>query len=130
MVFDIIFMDHYMPRMDGMEATKILRSMGYKHPIVALTANALVGQAEVFMAEGFDGFISKPIDIRQLNAALNKFIRDRYPDEIVNAARLLKNRMEQIKAALPDLSHIKALVVDDFLPNLNVAAGMLRKYKM
>jgi len=129
-VFDIIFMDHYMPEMDGMEATKIIRALGYKKPIVALTANALVGQARVFMDNGFDGFISKPIDTRQLNMTLNKFIRDRYPAETVEAARKLKSKMEKKTHELPDLSNLKALVVDDFLPNLNVAAGMLRKFKM
>jgi CheY-like chemotaxis protein len=65
--FDIIFMDHFMPKMDGIEAVKIIREYGYTRPIVALTANALVGQAGMFMENGFDGFISKPIDIRQLN---------------------------------------------------------------
>jgi signal transduction histidine kinase/DNA-binding response OmpR family regulator len=129
--FDIIFMDHFMPKMDGMETVKIIRELGYTRPIVALTANALVGQADMFMENGFDGFISKPIDIRQLNIMLNKLIRDRYPIETVEAARHLKDNLEQKAAsARLDLSNIKALVVDDFLPNLNVAAGILRKYKM
>jgi CheY-like chemotaxis protein/anti-sigma regulatory factor (Ser/Thr protein kinase) len=128
--FDLIFMDHYMPEMDGMEATQIIRSLGYKKPIVALTANALVGQDKVFMDNGFDGFVSKPIDMRQLNTALNKFIRDKYPAETVEAARKLKNKMEKKTPGLPDLNSLKALVVDDFQPNLSVAAGMLRKFKM
>jgi len=85
--FDVIFMDHMMPEMDGIRAAKIIRDMGYTNPIVALTANALAGQAEMFMRNGFDGFISKPIDIRQLNASLNKLVRDRYPLEVVEAAR-------------------------------------------
>jgi signal transduction histidine kinase/CheY-like chemotaxis protein len=85
--FDVVFMDHYMPKMDGIEATKFIRGLGYMHPIVALTANALTGQADVFFENGFDGFISKPIDIRQLDASLNKFIRDKYPPETVEAAR-------------------------------------------
>jgi CheY-like chemotaxis protein/anti-sigma regulatory factor (Ser/Thr protein kinase) len=131
MVFDIIFMDHYMPGMDGIEATKIIRGLGYTKPIVALTANALAGQAEVFLANGFDGFIPKPIDIRLLNTTLNQLIRDKYPVKIVEAARQLKNMQDQkANPGLPDLSYLKALVVDDFLPNLNVAAGLLRKYKM
>ena len=75
--YDIIFMDHMMPVMDGMEAVKELRTMGYKSPIIALTANAVVGQQDIFISNGFDGYISKPIDIRQLNDSLNKFIRDR-----------------------------------------------------
>jgi CheY-like chemotaxis protein len=67
-----------MPKMDGIEATKIIREMGYDHPIVALTANAVIGQADLFLENGFDDFISKPIDIRQLNLALNRLIRDKY----------------------------------------------------
>jgi len=130
MTYDIIFMDHFMPEMDGVIAVKTIREMGYKNPIIALTANALTGQAEMFMANGFDGFISKPIDIRQLNSVLNKFVRDKYPAETIEAARRLKNELVHGTGAQLDLRHIKALVVDDFLPNLNAAAGMLRKYKI
>jgi len=86
-VFDVIFMDHFMPKMDGIETTKNIRELGYKNSIVALTANALTGQTEVFLANGFDGFISKPIDLHQLNSVLNKLVRDKYPPETVEAAR-------------------------------------------
>jgi len=86
-VYDIVFMDHMMPKMDGMETTKILRESGYTHPIVALTANALIGQAKIFMDNGFDDFISKPIDIRQLNTVLNKYIRNKQPKEVVAKAQ-------------------------------------------
>ncbi|MCL1819137.1 MAG: cache domain-containing protein [Oscillospiraceae bacterium] len=85
--YDIIFMDHMMPKMDGIEATQLIRGMGYSHPIVALTANAVVGQADIFIANGFTDFISKPIDVRQLNAVLNKLIRDKQPPEVLEAAR-------------------------------------------
>ncbi|MDR2964181.1 MAG: response regulator [Treponema sp.] len=91
--FDIIFMDHMMPRMDGIEAAKIIRSLGYTGSIVALTANALSGQAEMFLENGFDDFISKPIDIRQLNMVLNKLVRDKQPAEIVEAARKQKDTL-------------------------------------
>ncbi|GBU26752.1 hybrid sensor histidine kinase/response regulator [Treponema sp. R8-4-B8] len=131
LIFDVIFMDHFMPEMDGIETAKIIRGLGYTKPIIALTANAIVGNAEMFAENGFDGFISKPIDIRQLNEILNKLIRDNFPTETVEAARRLKDSLiKKTDAVNLDLSHIKALVVDDFLPNLNVAAGMLRKYKM
>ena len=92
-VYDIIFMDHMMPRMDGIEATKLIRSLGYKNPIVALTANALAGQAEMFISNGFDDFISKPIDIRQLNSVLNKMIRDKQTQEVLEEARKQKNSL-------------------------------------
>ena len=86
-VYDIVFMDHMMPKMDGIEATKIIRGMGYRHPIVALTANAVAGQADIFLGNGFDDYISKPIDIRQLNSILNRLIRDKQPPEIIAEAR-------------------------------------------
>ncbi|MCL2767265.1 MAG: ATP-binding protein [Synergistaceae bacterium] len=79
--FDIIFMDHMMPKMDGIETTQKLRRLGYEGVIVALTANALVGNAGMFLQNGFDSFISKPIDIRRLDAILIRFIRDRHPEE-------------------------------------------------
>ena len=86
-IYDIIFMDHMMPVMDGIEAVKNLRNMGYRHYIVALTANAVAGQAGIFLNNGFDGFISKPIDSRELNLILNDFIRNKKQSEVVEAAR-------------------------------------------
>ena len=94
-IYDIVFMDHMMPKMDGIEAAKLIREMGYTRPIVALTANALAGQAEMFLKNGFDGFISKPIDVRQLNVSLNRLIRDKQPAEIVEAANREKAEMDK-----------------------------------
>jgi len=79
--YDLIFMDHMMPDMDGIETIGIIRQNSSEYvrnvPIIALTANAMVGNSEMFMSKGFNGFISKPIDIVQLDEALNKFIRDK-----------------------------------------------------
>ena len=97
-VYDIIFMDHIMPKMDGIETTKAIRGMGYDGAVVALTANALVGQAERFLREGFDGFISKPIDSRDIDAALIKFIRNRQPSEVIEAAY----REQSLRAVSPE----------------------------
>jgi CheY-like chemotaxis protein len=79
-------MDHMMPDMDGIEATKRIRDLGYDVPIVALTANAVVGQENMFLENGFDDFISKPIDMRQLNSVLNRLVRDKQPQEVIEAA--------------------------------------------
>jgi len=81
--YDVIFMDHMMPKMDGIETTKKLRDWGYTGIIVALTANALVGNDQMFAKNGFDGFIPKPIDIKFINTILNKFIRDKHQQEAV-----------------------------------------------
>ncbi|MCL2801367.1 MAG: ATP-binding protein [Treponema sp.] len=100
-VYDVVFMDHMMPEMDGIEATQKIReweseancnnrSSHKRTPIVALTANAVFGQSDIFLQNGFDNFISKPIDIRQLNAVLNKYVRDKHPPEVIEAARKQK----------------------------------------
>jgi len=86
-VYDIIFMDHMMPEMDGIETVKRIRELGYKHPIVALTANVLMGQAKIFLENGFEDFVSKPVDVRQLNSVLNRLIRDKQPLNVIAEAR-------------------------------------------
>jgi CheY-like chemotaxis protein len=73
--------------MDGIEATKLIRETGYTQPVVALTANAIAGQSEIFRENGFDEFISKPIDIRQLDSIINKLIRDKQPPEVIEEAK-------------------------------------------
>lgn len=75
--FDLIFMDHLMPEMDGVETTQAIRAMGgwcAKVPIVALTANTEAGAMEMFLANGFDGFIPKPIDAAVLNSCLRRWL--------------------------------------------------------
>jgi len=98
--FDVIFMDHMMPQMDGIEATSILRKLGYTKPIVALTANAVTGQAETYMQNGFDEFISKPIDIRQLNSILNRFIRNVQPPEVIESNSIKTDVAEPVMEEL------------------------------
>jgi CheY-like chemotaxis protein/anti-sigma regulatory factor (Ser/Thr protein kinase) len=78
--YDIIFMDHMMPQMDGLETAKKLRKAGYGGVIVALTANALTGADEMFKQNGFDDYLSKPIDVHKLDGVLNTYVRDRKPD--------------------------------------------------
>ena len=73
--FDIVFMDHMMHGMDGVEAMKQIRadsrSKGKELSIVALTANAMSTAKQMFLNEGFDGFVSKPIEMEELERVLN-----------------------------------------------------------
>jgi len=116
--YDIVFMDHMMPKMDGIEATRIIREMGYKRSIIALTANALIGREEMFLRNGFDGFIPKPLDSRELNLHLNEFIRNRKPTEVVEAARR-EQRKNDWKEAVAGVqggakrNELKTLVIRD-----------------
>ena len=87
-VYDLIFMDYMMPGINGVETMQAMRDTGYAGPIVVLTANAMIGQAEEFMSHGFDGFISKPIQFVHLNSALMMFIKDKQPPEVIKAAKM------------------------------------------
>jgi CheY-like chemotaxis protein/HPt (histidine-containing phosphotransfer) domain-containing protein len=76
--YDLVFMDHKMPGMDGIEATGLIRGLGgdyYKKlPIIALTANVISGQKEMFLRNGINDFLAKPIDIKRLNEMLEKWL--------------------------------------------------------
>ena len=75
--FDIVFMDHMMPGMDGIQTTQNIRSLGKKYenlPIIALTANAISGAKEMFLSNGFNAFLSKPIDTRTLDEILTNWL--------------------------------------------------------
>jgi len=82
--YDIIFMDHMMPEMDGVETTAAIRLWEEelrendvtrnRVPIIALTANAVVGMREMFIKNGFNDFLSKPIDVSKLDEMLNRWI--------------------------------------------------------
>jgi len=72
--YDIIFMDHMMPGMSGVEAVRLIRGLGYSGIIVAFTANTMLGQAEEFIGDGFDDVLQKPIQSAQLDIILKKYI--------------------------------------------------------
>jgi signal transduction histidine kinase/CheY-like chemotaxis protein len=98
--YDLVFMDHMMPEMDGIEATAAIRAWEKEQerksmsltegetqkycepsvrrkqvPIIALTANAVVGMREMFISKGFNDFLAKPIDVSKLNEILDNWIR-------------------------------------------------------
>ena len=74
--YDIVFMDHMMPEMDGVEAMRAIHDLGDKYKdltIVALTANALSESRDALMEDGFNDFLAKPIDIVELDRVLNQW---------------------------------------------------------
>jgi signal transduction histidine kinase/ActR/RegA family two-component response regulator len=78
--YDLVFMDHMMPEMDGIEAVRLIRLIGdsespYKTlPIIALTANALSGMKEMFLSRGFNDYLAKPIELSKLNGILERWV--------------------------------------------------------
>ncbi|MDR2801005.1 MAG: response regulator [Desulfovibrio sp.] len=79
--YDIVFMDHMMPEMDGMETTRAIRGLGggkdeyfLKLPVIALTANVTAEQNDLFMQNGFDDLLTKPVRMLRLDAVLRKWL--------------------------------------------------------
>lgn len=91
---DIIFMDHMMPGMDGVETMKRIRTELSRErkdvPIVALTANAVSTAREMFLREGFDAFLAKPIEIIELERVLKKVL----PKSLISVDK--QEREEQV----------------------------------
>ena len=88
--YNAIFMDHMMPGMDGVEATRIIREeIGTEYaktiPIIALTANAIVGNEDIFLKNGFQAFVSKPIEIGRLDSVIREWVRDKTIEETMEA---------------------------------------------
>lgn len=81
--FNLVFMDHMMPEMDGIDTLRLIRAMDGEYfanlPVIALTANAVSGVREMFRKEGFQDYVSKPIELAQLEKAL----KDNLPEDMI-----------------------------------------------
>lgn len=97
MKYDLIFMDHMMPEVDGVECTHIIRRMlpSYNDvPIIALTANAVGGAKDMFLNEGMNDFVAKPIEVKDIVSKLRKWLPQ---DKIIPADK--KNTPEPVEKA-------------------------------
>jgi len=122
--YDVIFMDHMMPDMDGIRATKIIRGMGYTGAIVALTANTVVGQAELFMQNGFSDFISKPIDPNLLDSILIRHIRNKNLEK----AAQINARVTEVRTIFDDSSRdLPDQLIKSFLRDVHKSVDVLHK---
>ena len=126
--YDLILMDHMMPGMDGIEAVRIIRNelsgeYGRTVPIVALTANALAGNEDMFLANGFNAFISKPIDIIQLDTVLNAWVRNKQNTETIKQAEMEMIRLEKNDGNTP------GILDNEFVEGLDLIRGRQRYIK-
>ena len=119
--YDLVFMDHMMPVMDGVEATAIIRQTEGEYyrnlPIIALTANAIDSAKELFFSNGMNDFISKPIDVNELNRVLQQWLpQDKIEGESLGAVflespddEIVPYKMLEELMMIPDLSVVKGL---------------------
>ena len=114
--YDLILMDHLMPNMDGVEAFHRLRAdkqgINYRTPVIILTANAVAGMKQQYLDEGFNGFLSKPVQGPLLEETLRRYL----PEELVTLSEQEQTDDEQ------DLERRQALqVVDELqLPDMDL----------
>ena len=103
-VYDLIFMDHMMPEMDGIEAVQIIRSQcgenGTKPVVIALTANVMAGEKERFLKNGFQDFLPKPLDRKSLNNMLAKWVPDEKKKYTENEADSQGNNIEEDEVSI------------------------------
>lgn len=106
--YDLIFMDNMMPDMDGIETMQWLRTdvwgKNTKTPIIMLTANAIAGAKEEYERAGFDGYLSKPIDPRKLEAIICQFLSE---DRILRFGEDEVLKSEPTGRPLPELNGIR-----------------------
>lgn len=118
-VFDIIFMDHMMGGMDGVEAMKRIRTdvagLNGAIPIVALTANAMSSAKQMFLAEGFDGFVSKPIEIDELERVLKQVL----PKSAISFDEVIETTQDQNNESEEDSSEPSVVSIGQIFAKLS-----------
>ncbi len=107
--YDLILMDMQMPVMDGITATRSLRDLFYRRPIIALTANAMKHHREQFSEAGCDGFLSKPIVRQELNRVLNQYLQP-----------MSKGEIERLKQASGNTPLIDDQLLDHFIERMGI----------
>lgn len=140
--YDIIFMDDMMPKMTGKEAVKKLKSNpNFKIPVIVLTANAITGMREEYLASGFDDYLSKPIEKKELERVIKEHIHNTNTINMNTltskaTSSILGNKIDLDKTIMiKDINDMKyankkVLLVDDNELNIKVALTTLKKYNV
>ncbi len=117
--YNMIFLDHRMPGMDGIEAfhnmKKMTDGLNYNTPVVALTANAVLGARQLYIDEGFNDYISKPVDTVRLEQILLEYLP---PDLIIKGSDIPAE--EPKLAELPAAAETEAAPVEETSPYRNI----------
>ncbi len=125
--YDVIFMDVNMPVMNGLEATELIRERDSEIPIIALTANALEGDRERFMAAGMSDYLSKPIDSNALDTVIKTYARvvEVLPDDPITHTELIRT-LSDVEKSLGLSAPIIAKLMERFIASNKEQLGIMR----
>ena len=115
--YDLIFMDHMMPELDGIETTRIIRRFHEDYdnvPIIALTANVMEESQAMFLVEGMNDFVAKPIELKVIVAKLKQWLPPKKIQKIEGEGEKKEQRQERLKQIAEKIS----------IPKLDVASAM------
>ena len=126
--YDLIFMDHMMPGMDGVETMKALhkekKGINYTTPVVVLTANAVAGCKDLYLKEGFVDYISKPVDVMKLDRILRTYLE---PSLIIEGVETEKDKMEGLNPEVisaPKTEVMEKMPAEEKLHHIDRAIGL------
>ena len=124
--YDIILLDDMMPKMKGSETlTRLKQIDGFNIPVIALTANAIQGMKEQYLLLGFDDYLAKPIEKKELYRVLNKYVL-KAENKASNSSNLIQNN--EVEIDYVDYTGKNILIVDDNLLNIKVATKIMKPY--
>jgi len=132
--YDVVLMDLQMPGMDGLAATKLVRerekASGRRTPIIAMTAHAMQGDRERCLAAGMDDYVTKPVNSRELHAALARFAPVSRAAEVrptVDHGTPVVFDQARFQESSSDDPELGRQLIDDFLAHASEAMPQLRK---
>jgi signal transduction histidine kinase/CheY-like chemotaxis protein len=141
--YDLVFMDHMMPEMDGIETTVIIRAweaeleaqgvVRFAVPIIALTANAVMGMREMFIEKGFSDFLAKPIDVSKMDEILTRWIpkekREKKDEKLEMINEMNSPDSAQNSSLLIPHSSLPTISGVDVQKGIAMTGGTLSSYK-
>ena len=141
--YDIIFMDHMMPEVDGIEATHMIRRIMPEYdnmPIIALTANAVSGAREMFLAEGLSDFVAKPINFKIISSVIYKWLpKDKIVPVTEDDEAFIKTSDNEDEFSIPGLDTAGAIaglgsrdlymtVLNEYFKSITPKAETIKKH--
>ncbi len=125
--FDLIFLDHMMPGMDGIETLHHIKeeeNLCQNTPVVALTANAVAGIEDVYQKEGFEGYIPKPIDQKKIEEVISSLL----PKVFIKDAPVRKRRQAKVEINIPEIEGMDSAYAMSHFYSADVFIDVLQNF--